>query len=44
MTSEEHRSHRCVTTQSEDFEGEDTRQDRKACVGAKQVCSRWASV
>jgi uncharacterized protein YcnI len=33
-----------VTTQSGDFEAEDTRQDRKACVKAKQVCGRWASV
>jgi hypothetical protein len=30
--------------QSEDFEVEDMRRDRKACVEAKQVCGRWASV
>jgi uncharacterized protein YcnI len=38
-----YRSDHCVTTQSGDFE-EDTRRDRKACVEAKQVCGRWASV
>jgi hypothetical protein len=38
------RSDWCATTQSEDFEAEDTRRDRKACVEAKQLCSRWASV
>jgi hypothetical protein len=27
--------------QCEDFEEEDTRQDRKACVEAKKVCGRW---
>jgi hypothetical protein len=37
LTSEEHRSDRCATTQSGIFEAEDTRQDRKACVEAKQV-------
>jgi hypothetical protein len=37
LTDEEHRSDRCVMTQSGDFEVEDTRQDRKACVEAKQV-------
>jgi hypothetical protein len=37
-------SDRCATTQSGDFEAEDTRRDRKACVEAKQVCGRWASV
>jgi hypothetical protein len=37
LTSEEHRSDRCATTQSGDFEAEDTRRDRKACVKAKQV-------
>jgi hypothetical protein len=37
LTSEEHRSDRCATTQSEIFEAEDTRRDRKACVEAKQV-------
>jgi hypothetical protein len=37
LTGEEHRSDRCVTTQSEIFETEDTRRDRMACVEAKQV-------
>jgi hypothetical protein len=37
LTGEEHRSHRCATTQSGIFEAEDTRRDRKACVEAKQV-------
>jgi hypothetical protein len=37
LTGEEHRSDRCVMTQSGDFEAEDTRRDRKACVEAKQV-------
>jgi hypothetical protein len=37
LTGEEHRSDRCATTQSRDFEAEDTRRDRKACVEAKQV-------
>jgi hypothetical protein len=37
LTGEEHRSDRCATTQSEIFEAEDTRLDRKACVEAKQV-------
>jgi hypothetical protein len=32
LTGEEHRFDRCATTQSGDFEAEDTRQDRKACV------------
>jgi hypothetical protein len=31
------RSDRCATTQSGDFEAEDTHRDRKACVEAKQV-------
>jgi hypothetical protein len=44
LTGEEHRSDRCVTTQSGDFEAEDTRRDRKAFVKAKQVCGRWESV
>jgi hypothetical protein len=44
LTGEEHRSDRCATTQSGDFDAEDTRRDRKACVEAKQVCGRWASV
>jgi hypothetical protein len=37
LTGEDHRSDRCATTQSETFEAEDTHQDRKACVEAKQV-------
>jgi hypothetical protein len=37
LTGEEHRSDRCATTQTEIFEVEDTRRDRKACVEAKQV-------
>jgi hypothetical protein len=37
LTGEEHRSDRCATTQSGDFEAEDTSRDRKACVEAKQV-------
>jgi hypothetical protein len=37
LTGEEHRSDRCAMTQSRIFEAEDTRQDRKACVEAKQV-------
>jgi hypothetical protein len=37
LTGEEHRSDRCAMTQSGDFEAEDTRRDRKACVEAKQV-------
>jgi hypothetical protein len=39
LTSEEHRSDRCATTQSGDFEAEETHQDRKTCVEAKQVRS-----
>jgi hypothetical protein len=39
-----HRSNRCATTQLEIFEVEDTRRDSKACMKAKQVCGRWASV
>jgi hypothetical protein len=35
LTGEEHRSDRCATTQSRDFEAEDTRWDRMACVEAK---------
>jgi hypothetical protein len=34
----------CAMTQSGDFEAEDTCRDRKACIEAKQVCGRWASV
>jgi hypothetical protein len=37
LTSEENWFDRCATTQSGDFEAEDTRRDRKACVEAKQV-------
>jgi hypothetical protein len=38
LTGDEHRYDRCATTmQSEIFEAEDTRWDRKACVEAKQV-------
>jgi hypothetical protein len=44
LAGEEHRSDRCATTQSGDFEAEDLRRDRKACVKAKKVCGRWASV
>jgi hypothetical protein len=44
LTGDEHRSNRCATTQFGDFEAEDTRWDRKACVEAKQVCGCWASV
>jgi hypothetical protein len=36
LTGEEHRSDRCATTQSRDFEVEDTRQDRMACVEVTQ--------
>jgi hypothetical protein len=36
LTGGEHRSDRCATTQSRDFEAEDTRQDRMACVEATQ--------
>jgi hypothetical protein len=35
LTSEEHRSDRCAMTQSGDFEAEDMRWDRMACVEAK---------
>jgi hypothetical protein len=37
LTSEEHRSDRCATTQSGIFEAEDTHRDHKASVEAKQV-------
>jgi hypothetical protein len=37
LTGEEHRSNPCATTQSGDFEAEDTRRDRMACVEATQV-------
>jgi hypothetical protein len=36
LTGEEHWSDRCATTPSGDFEAEDTRRDRMACVDAKQ--------
>jgi hypothetical protein len=44
LTGGSDRSDRCATTQSGDFDAEDTRRDRKACVEAKQVCGRWPSV
>jgi hypothetical protein len=37
LTGVEHQSDRCAMTQSGDFEAEDTRRDRKACLEAKQV-------
>jgi hypothetical protein len=37
LTGEEHWSDQCAMTQSGDFEAEDTRRDRKACVEVKQV-------
>jgi hypothetical protein len=36
LTSEEHRSDRCATTQSGIFKAEDTRRDLMSCVEAKQ--------
>jgi hypothetical protein len=36
LTGGEHRSDRCATTQSGDFEAEDTRRDHMACVEAMQ--------
>jgi hypothetical protein len=36
LTGVEHQFDRCVTTQSEIFEAEDTCRDRMACVEAKQ--------
>jgi hypothetical protein len=36
LTGEEHRSDRCVTTQSRAFKAEDTSRDHIACVKAKQ--------
>jgi hypothetical protein len=36
LTGEEHRSDRCATTQSGDFEAEDTRRDRMASVEVTQ--------
>jgi hypothetical protein len=44
LTGVSDRSDQCATTQFEDFEAKDTRRDRKACVEAKQVCGRWASI
>jgi hypothetical protein len=44
LTSWSDRSNRCATTQSRDFEVEDRRQDRKACVEANQVCGHLASI
>jgi hypothetical protein len=44
LTSGFDRSDRCATTRSGCFEVENTRRDRKACVKAKQVCGRRASV
>jgi hypothetical protein len=37
LTGEVHWSDRCAATWSVDFEAEDTRQDRKACIKTKQV-------
>jgi hypothetical protein len=37
LTGGSDQSDRCATTQSGDFEAEDMRRDRKACVEAKQV-------
>jgi hypothetical protein len=39
LTGEEHRSDRCATMQSGDFEAKDTCWDRKSCVEAKQVAA-----
>jgi hypothetical protein len=39
-----YQSDRCETMQSGIFEAEGTCRDHKACVEAKQVCGRWASV
>jgi hypothetical protein len=36
LIGEKHRSDRCAMTQSGDFEAEDMRRDRKACIEAKQ--------
>jgi hypothetical protein len=36
LTGEENRSDRCATMQSGDFEAEDTRRDRMACVEVTQ--------
>jgi hypothetical protein len=44
LTGEENLSDRCATTQSRDFEAVDMHRDHKACVEAKLVCGRWASV
>jgi hypothetical protein len=37
-------SERCAMTQSGGFEAEDTCRDLKACVEAKEICGRWASI
>jgi hypothetical protein len=39
LTGEEHRSDLCAMTQSGDFDADEKRRDRKACVEAKQVSS-----
>jgi hypothetical protein len=44
LTGGSDRSDRCATTQSGDFEAEDTHRHLKACVEAKQACGHWASV
>jgi hypothetical protein len=44
LTGGSDRSDRCATTQSGDYEAEDTHRDCKACVQAKRVCGHWASV
>jgi hypothetical protein len=44
LNGEKHQSDRCATKQSGDFKAEDTRQDRKTCVEAKQDFGRWAFV
>jgi hypothetical protein len=44
LTGGSDRSDQCATMQSGDYEAEDTRRDRTACVEAKQVCGRWASI
>jgi hypothetical protein len=41
LTGEEHRSDRCATTRFGDFEAEDTRRDRMACVEATQDAVAW---
>jgi hypothetical protein len=44
LTGGSDRSDWCAMTQTGDFEAEDTCRDHKACIEAKQVCGRWASV